>query len=358
VAGSSFGESAEGQAPGGGMIQCPEVSVVIPTYERADLVVRAVSSALAQNVDGLEVIVVVDGRDEATCAELRMLDDERLRVHVPPRRLGNADARNEGVRLARGQWVAFLDDDDEWLAGKLEAQLRVVRASTHRSPIVACRFIARDEAGDFVWPRRLPATHEPLSEYFFCRKTPFTGEGIVQGGSAVLTSRELALCVPFRSGLQRHVDTDWLLRASVQGTLLFVPEMEPLLVWNIERGRLRITTQRDWNQSLAYCRDNPELFTRRGYAAFVLHVVSANAAAQGNWGAFYMLLREAFARGQPTVIDLVSHVGNFALPLRLQRAIAGLFARMIGTATGRSRRRTVTSDESRVASRGSPAKSP
>jgi glycosyltransferase involved in cell wall biosynthesis len=314
------------------MIESPEVSVVIPTYQRADLVVRAVSSALAQNDAEIEVIVVVDGRDEATCTALRMLDDARLRVHVPPRRLGNADARNAGVGLARAKWVAFLDDDDEWLPGKLKAQLRVARVSAHRSPIIACRFIARDEAGDFVWPRRLPASHEPLSEYFFCRKTPFTGEGIVQGGSAVLTSRELALRVPFRSGLQRHVDTDWLLRASVQGTLLFVTEEEPLLIWHIERGRLRITTQRDWTQSLAYCRENPELFTRRGYAAFVLHVVSSNAAAQRNWGAFHMLLREAFARGQPTVVDLVSHVGNFVLPARVQRAIAGLFARMI---TGR-----------------------
>ena len=150
--------------------------------------------------------------------------------------------------------------------------------------------------------------------------------------SAVLTSRELVLRVPFRSGLQRHVDPDWLLRAtSEQGArLLFVPEMEPLLIWHIERGRARVTTQRDWRQSFAYCREHRELFTRRGYAAFVLHVVGANAAAQGEWGAFYTLLREAFARGEPAVVDLVSHVGNFVLPRWAQRAVAGVFARRRG----------------------------
>ncbi len=307
----------------------PVVSVVIPTYERPELVPRAVESALAQTVAGIEVIVVVDGRDEATCSVLRTIEDPRLRVHVPDRRLGNADARNAGVGLARADWVAFLDDDDEWLPGKIEAQLGVARRSADVFPIVACRFTARDERGEFVWPRRLPDEHEPLSEYFFCRRTPFTGEGMVHGGSTVLTSRELAVRVPFRSGLPRHVDPDWLLRAVAElgARLLFVPEMEPLVIWYTERGRARITTQRDWRESLAYCRDNRALFTRRAYAAFVLHVVGSNAAAQGRWDAFGSLLWEAFARGQPAAVDLVSHVGNFVLPVGMQRTMAGWFAR-------------------------------
>lgn len=152
---------------------------------------------------------------------------------------------------------------------------------------------------------------------------------MVHGGSAVLTSRALAMQVPFRSGLPRHVDSDWLLRAeSAPGArLVFVPETEPLVIWHIDRGRSRITTQRDWRQSLAYCRENRALFTRRGYAAFVLHVVGSNAAAQHSWGAFGSLLREAFAFGQPAVVDLISHLGNFVLPVGLQRAIAGRFAR-------------------------------
>jgi glycosyltransferase involved in cell wall biosynthesis len=307
------------------------VSVVIPTYQRPELVLRAVRSALAQTVSAIEVIVVVDGRDEATGSALRTIEDPRLRVHVPDRRLGNADARNAGVGLARADWVAFLDDDDEWLPGKLEAQLPVARGSADPHPIVACRFTARDERGEFVWPRRLPSAHEPLSEYFFCRTTPFTGEGMVHGGSAVLTSRALALRVPFRSGLPRHVDPDWLLRAVAEpgARLVFVPEREPLVIWYTERGRARITTQRDWRESLAYCRENRALFTGRAYAAFVLHVVGSNAAAQGRWAAFGSLLWEACVRGRPAAVDLVSHVGNFVLPVRMQRAVAGWFARKV-----------------------------
>jgi hypothetical protein len=134
----------------------------------------------------------------------------------------------------------------------------------------------------------------------------------------------------FRSGLPRHVDPDWLLRAASEPRvrLLFVPETEPLLVWHIERSRLRITTQRDWRQSLAYCRENRELFTRRAYAAFVLHIVGSNAAAQRDWGAFPLLLREAYGRGEPAFVDLVSHLANFVLPAGVQQAVARLFTRL------------------------------
>lgn len=310
-------------------VAAPLVSVVIPTYLRPDLVTRAVRSALGQTLKEIEVIVVADGRDEETRWALRQITDPRLRIHEPTRRLGNADARNEGVRLARAHWIAFLDDDDEWLSTKLAMQLRAASSSGHRHPIVACHLIARDETGDVVWPRRLPAAGEPLSEYFFCRRTPFTGEGMVIN-SAILTSRELLRRVRFRSDLKRHVDPDWLLRAVREpgAELEFVPETEPLLVWHIERDRKRITTRPDWEASLAWCRSNRALFTARGYAAFVLHVVGSSAAAQRHANAFFVLLQEAFDRGRPAPVDLASHLGNFVLPAGLQRNIAHRFARL------------------------------
>ncbi|HEY3258214.1 MAG TPA: glycosyltransferase family 2 protein, partial [Gemmatimonadaceae bacterium] len=270
----------------------PRVSVVIPTHMRPDLVARAVRSALAQSVTNIEVIVTVDGRDKPTCAALQSVADKRLVIHVPERRLGNADARNAGVALARAEWVAFLDDDDEWLPQKLEAQLRMAESGTHAHPMVTCRLIARDEDGERIWPRRLPRDGEPLSEYFFCRTSPFTGEGMVIN-SGILTSRELAVRVPFRSGLERHVDPDWMLRAArVPGAaLVFVTETDPLVIWHVEKHRQRITTRPDWMQSLDYCSRNRDLFTPRGYAAFVLHVVGSSAAAQGKTPAFTRLLR-------------------------------------------------------------------
>jgi glycosyltransferase involved in cell wall biosynthesis len=311
----------------------PLVSVVIPTHLRAGLVLGAVVSALAQTFTDIEVIVVVDGRDAETFRALGTIEDKRLRVIIPGRHLGNADARNAGVSFALGRYVAFLDDDDEWLPRKLEVQLATASQSHWKHPIVACRMICRSEEGDAIWPRREPYPGEPLSEYFFCRRTPFTGEGMIIN-SAILTLRELMLQVPFRSGLERHVDPDWLLRAALRFDtgLELVPEKEPFLIWHIERNRSRITTRYDWRGSLAYARANRELFTARGYAAFILHVVGSAAAAQNEGLAFFILLKESLNGGQPAAVDLISHLGNFLLPLAAQRAAARLFAKTTGTA--------------------------
>ncbi len=315
------------------MSAIPAVSVVVPTFHRPDLVTDAVRSALAQTWRDLEVVVIVDGRDDATRRVLDDVDDTRVRVHVPSRHLGNADARNAGVALARAPWVAFLDDDDTWMPEKLEHQLAHVQAAGRERVIVSCRLLARTQVGEMVWPRRLPEDGEDLSEYFFCRRTPFTGEGMVVM-SAILTSRALLAEVPFTSGLQRHVDPDWLLRARKDGEarLEFLAEPKPFVVWNIESDRARITTTPDWVASLAWCRTNRRLFTDRGYAAFVLHVVGSNAAAQHAWTAFGPLLREARTRGRPAPVDLASHVANFVLPGELQRRVALWYARQVARA--------------------------
>ena len=125
------------------------VSAVIPTRGRPDLVLRAVRSVLAQTLREIEAVVVVDGNDPATVWALQDVarTDSRLRIVALPTSLGGSDARNRGVDEARGEWIAFLDDDDEWLPGKLEAQLRAVSPS--RAPVVigTCRITARTSSG-------------------------------------------------------------------------------------------------------------------------------------------------------------------------------------------------------------------
>ena len=304
------------------------ISVIIPTFNRPELVCKAVSSALVQTLSAIEVIVVVDGRDQATCDLLRKVPDPRLRVVVPERHLGNAEARNRGVAEARGEYVAFLDDDDIWFPEKLRLQVAAAQRSSHPRPIIACSLLARSEAQDFRWPRRPPVPGEPMSEYLFCRRTPFMGEGLITT-SAVLTSTELMRAVPFRA-LPRYVDVDWLLRAShTQGTgVEFVPESAPLLIWHIARAWPRITDARNWRQSLSYARDNRNLFTARGYAAFLLHAASSDAALAGEREGFLPLLREAFRQGEPAVVDLLSHVANFLVPDRVRSGVAAGFNRL------------------------------
>jgi glycosyltransferase involved in cell wall biosynthesis len=105
----------------------PLVSVVIPTYKRPAEVLRAVKSVLAQDYPDMEILVVDDNPPESeyrrkTEAALEGLDPRIVHIRNAAS-LGGAGARNAGIQAARGKFSAFLDDDDEWLPGKLNKQM-------------------------------------------------------------------------------------------------------------------------------------------------------------------------------------------------------------------------------------------
>lgn len=102
------------------------VDVIIPTYNRSALCHAAVQSVLAQTYPCVRVLVVDDGSEDDTEAVLRGLDPRVQYVRQP--NAGVAAARNRGLALAHGEFIAFLDSDDEWLPWKLEAQIAVLRA--------------------------------------------------------------------------------------------------------------------------------------------------------------------------------------------------------------------------------------
>lgn len=305
----------------------PLVTVVIPTRNRPQLVVRAVQSALSQTVDAIEVVVIQDGPNQLTLEALREIDDPRVRVKVLPRNMGTGFALNAGIGEARCQWVAFLDDDDEWFPEKLENQLEAARHSCSRYPIIGCRFIARSERADVVWPRRFPRPNESMSEYLFCRTSLFAGEGIIQT-STIFTVKELLQRVPFKEGHHRHVDIDWLLRATrLDGVgVQSVPTPEPLAIWHREETHNSISRNPDWRFSLDWINQNKHLVTPRAYASFLMTWLSANAVREGDRKAFLLLLREAYQYGKPTVLDALLFLGIWLMPRGLRQRIAAVFA--------------------------------
>ncbi|MEX0785020.1 MAG: glycosyltransferase family 2 protein [Dehalococcoidia bacterium] len=105
------------------MSETPRVSVVIPTYRRPESLLRAIESVLAQTFEDFELLVVDDASRDRTRAVVEGVRDARVRYVALPARQGPSQARNAGVELARSDWVAFLDDDDEWLAEYLAEQL-------------------------------------------------------------------------------------------------------------------------------------------------------------------------------------------------------------------------------------------
>jgi glycosyltransferase involved in cell wall biosynthesis len=107
----------------------PEVSVVIPTRNRRQLLRFALASVLEQRGVRLEVIVVDEASTDGTAAMVRSMADPRLRLVRNDVPLGKSAARNRGIAETTGDWVAFLDDDDVWAPDKLRLQLEAARAT-------------------------------------------------------------------------------------------------------------------------------------------------------------------------------------------------------------------------------------
>lgn len=109
------------------VIDAPTVSVVLPTYNRASVLGRAVESVFDQSYEPLELIVVDGGSTDGTAAVLDRYDGESLRLIRRSSPTGPSAARNAGIRAAGGELVAFVDDDDRWHPGKLRRQVAALR---------------------------------------------------------------------------------------------------------------------------------------------------------------------------------------------------------------------------------------
>lgn len=103
----------------------PNVSVIIPTYNRAHLLGRAIRSVLNQTYQDFELIIVDDGSSDNTDELVKSFDDIRIRYLKHKKNRGGAAARNTGIKAAKGKYIAFQDSDDEWLPEKLEKQMKV-----------------------------------------------------------------------------------------------------------------------------------------------------------------------------------------------------------------------------------------
>jgi glycosyltransferase involved in cell wall biosynthesis len=117
-------------------MKTPLLSVVIPTRNRAQLVRDAIRCALAQREDEVEVILVDDASTDSTAELLEREFGDRIRLLRLEHRRGPGGARNAGARLARGEFVSFLDSDDIWLPGKLDAELELF--ARFEAEVVVC----------------------------------------------------------------------------------------------------------------------------------------------------------------------------------------------------------------------------
>jgi len=127
----------------------PLVSVIIPTYNRANRLGRAVKSVLNQTFNNFELLIIDDGSEDNTHDIVSDFSDSRIIYLKHETNKGPNAARNSGLGIAQGENIAFLDSDDEWLPTMLEKQLEALKLNKGLSVVYARAYVQKAD-GDFI----------------------------------------------------------------------------------------------------------------------------------------------------------------------------------------------------------------
>jgi glycosyltransferase involved in cell wall biosynthesis len=199
----------------------PFFSVVIPVYNRAAALAAAITSVRAQSFQDFEIVVVDDGSQDNPRVVVDRLDDPRIRF-IRQINAGGGAARNTGIDHAQGAFVAFLDSDDLFLPGHLEAMHALLDSTTGLVGYARVR-VDRGEGRVFLKPPRALARSENMAEYLLCDRG-FTPT------STIVAPREAAAQVRFDEHLRVAEDTDFAIRLSLAGCRFQMLEA-PGAVW-------------------------------------------------------------------------------------------------------------------------------
>lgn len=212
----------------------PLVSVIIPTYNRADTVQRSIDSALEQSHRPMEVIVVDDGSTDATIEVLEGYGD-RIRF-ITQKNAGPSAARNAGVGLARGEFIAFLDSDDTWKPSKIARQVGVMLGGGRMVPCCMCNAELINDDGPGKTTFGVSGVMSGLQEGFWANPAPIIATRFILFNQVALLRRDAFDKVGgFNPEMRLLEDHDLAFRLSLLGPWAFVAE--PLVEkYNDTRG--------------------------------------------------------------------------------------------------------------------------
>ncbi|MCU4974147.1 glycosyltransferase family 2 protein [Halobacteria archaeon AArc-m2/3/4] len=261
------------------------VTVVVPTYNRADVLPRAIDSALAQTVDDLEILVVDDGSTDDTQTVLASYETPRVQSIVHETNRGANVARNTGIEHANGEFVAFLDSDDEWRPTKLERQFAALEDrgdgsdESHEEWVAAYCDFAVETSGRTAWLEKGAARVLSRAD----PERPMEGGPELTGailadeihpgaGSTLLVRTEVVREIGgFDETLDRFQDPEIVLRILREGKLAYVDE--PLIVRHETGSPDTEIVAEASEQYLETYADEVERFEAKGYDIRASHAL-------------------------------------------------------------------------------------
>ena len=263
----------------------PIVSVVIPTYNRAAFLQRAIQSVLHQTYQHFEILVIDDGSTDETEEVVNRFQDARIRYLKLEENTRGRKARNVGIKESRGQWIAFLDSDDTWLPKKLEHQLSDI-ASTDEPLLCFTNVIIKTNL------RTKRTKNKQLSKDVDMMEYILADFNTVQT-STYLIEAKLAQKVLFDDQCEKHQDWDFCLRLQRAGaTFLFCQSTDT--VWNCQQRTDRISVNKQtFELSKSWLLRNKNKLTKRAQLGFQQQIFMLEYMQSNQYRELFQLVLEA-----------------------------------------------------------------
>ena len=209
------------------------LTIIIPTYNRPQLLLKAVESALAQPIDNFEVIVV----DDRSSQPINLPEDPRLRIIRLEQNKGGAAARNIGVKAARGHWITFLDDDDLLLPDMAQISLTTLEQETELpKPIAVVSGIEAIDSDGRSLSTRLPPTL-PKGSHYGLEKIP-TSQSFYTKQTLVVEKEVYQSIGGFDESFPSRIHSELFIRLNLACSIIGIPQVTYQL---LEHDRFRVS---------------------------------------------------------------------------------------------------------------------
>lgn len=242
----------------------PFFSIVISTYNRADLVCATLESVLAQTFTAWEAIIIDDASTDNTLERLKTYTDQRIRVLTSPQNRGASAAMNRGTAEAKGNYVAFLDSDDTWLPSRLQVAFdEISGAGPAATQTLFYSRLIFDRGNNItqIKPARAKQPSERVLDYILC------DEGLIQTSTIILPT-PAARNLPYDEALPYHTDYSLVADAEAAGLAFHMIE-QPLVVWNNELRPGRKSSNNPYNHAEAWIAAKGKHLTPRARRAYL-----------------------------------------------------------------------------------------
>ena len=253
----------------------PFFTVIIPTYNRAVLLARAIQSVLRQTFTDFELIVVDDHSTDGTASVVENIDDTRVIYMVNGRAKGSAGAKNTGVARSRADWIAFLDDDDYWLPEKLERQHQKIMSVDDGFGLVYT--LSSDLKDGMLLNRR----EKPVEGFVFLDM--LFNDYIGTASCVAVRKRAVEHVGGFDERFPSKVDTDLYIRLAKNYKVACIREV--LAIRDLApNNRISRSARKKLNANLLFYRKyHKYLIQRMKLKSRALSNVFANALVEGQW---------------------------------------------------------------------------